>query len=244
MQIITTAIIKGGAGKTTTAAAIAQAAAAAGKRVLAIDLDPQGNLSAFIGADTGQPGSYQLITQGSAAGTIQATDQGIDAIAASQDLATIQTRPGSARRLQKALEPLKGEYDYIVIDTPPQIGELTFNALQASTGLLIPLETDTSSLQGLYQIIDIAEQMQASNPDLSVLGFLVTRYDSRSKLNRYLLDTIKDKGSATGAQFLLAVRAGIAIREAQAMQESLFNYAPGSKPAQDYKALFEIIDNH
>lgn len=241
MQIITTAVIKGGTGKSTTAAALAQAAADAGKRVLAIDLDPQGNLSFFIDADQNRPGSYQLLNGTEAAQLIQRTEQGIEAIAASPDLATVKTSPASAKRLQKALEPVKNSYDLVIIDTPPQMGELTFNALQASTGLLIPLETDNSSLQGLYQITDIAHQMQHSNPALTITGVILTRYDSRPKINRYLQSVIAEKGREIGAPYLMAIRPGIAIREAQAMQQSLYQYAPRSKPAQDYKKLYQLI---
>lgn len=241
MQILTTAVIKGGTGKTTTAAALAQAAAAAGKKVLAIDLDPQANFTFFIGADQNTPGSYQLLHGAEPGQLIQQTAQGIAAIAASPDLATERTTPASAKRLQQAIEPLKGEFDLIIIDTPPQMGELTFNALQAATGLIIPLETDNSSLQGLYQITDIAHQMQRSNPALSIIGVILTRYDNRPKLNRYLRDVIADKGQEIGAPFLMGIRPGIAIREAQAMQQSIFDYAARSKPAQDYKTLYEMI---
>ena len=241
MQIIATAVIKGGTGKTTTAAALAQAAAAAGKKVLAIDLDPQANFSYFIGADQNSGGSYELLHDADPAQLIQRTEQGIDAIAASPDLATEKTTPASAKRLQAAIEPLKKEYDLIIIDTPPQMGELTFNALQAATGLIIPLETDNSSLQGLYQITDIAHQMQRSNPDLSIIGVILTRYDARPKLNRYLQEVIAEKGEEIGAPFLMGIRPGIAIREAQAMQQSLFEYAPKSNPAKDYKELYNRI---
>ena len=240
-RIITTAVIKGGTGKTTTAAALAQAAADAGKKVLAIDLDPQANLSFFIGADQNAPGSYDLLHGADPAQLVQQTRQGIDAITASPDLATERTRPASAKRLQEALEPVKGRYDLVFIDTPPTMGELTFNALQASTGLIIPLETDNSSLQGLYQIADIAHQMQRSNPELRIFGVVLTRYDSRPRLNRYLRDVIAERGEEIGAPFLMGIRPGIAIREAQAMQRSLYDYAPRSKPAQDYKQLLRIV---
>ncbi len=243
MQIITTAVIKGGTGKTTTAAALAQAAAAAGRKVLAIDLDPQANLSLFIGADQNKGGSYELLRGEDPAQLIQQTAQGIAAISASPNLAAEKTTPGSATRLQEALKPIKESFDYIFIDTPPQIGELTFNALQASTGLLIPLETDNSSLQGLYQITDIAHQMQKRNKDLQIIGVILTRYDSRPKLNRYLQTVIAEKGQEIGAPFLLGIRPGIAIREAQAMRQSLFEYAPKSNPAADYKTLFEMLEN-
>ena len=241
MQILTTAVIKGGTGKTTTAAALAQAAAADGKRVLAIDLDPQANLSFAIGADQNRAGSYQLLHGSDPAQLIQATAQGIDVIAASPDLATEKTTPASAKRLQAAIEPIKGSYDLIVIDTPPTMGELTFNALQAATGLLIPLEADANSLQGLYQIVDIAHQMQRSNPALNISGVILTRFDGRPKFSRYMLDVIADKGAEIGATFLMAISKGIAISEAQAMQQSIYEYAPNSRPAQDYKKLYEMI---
>lgn len=241
MRIITTAVIKGGTGKTTTATALAQAAAAAGKKVLAIDLDPQANFTFFIGADQNKGGSYELLHGADPAELIQRTGQDIDAIAASPDLATERTTPASAKRLQSAIEPLKRRYDLIMIDTPPQIGELTYNALQAATGLIIPLETDNSSLQGLYQITDIAHQMQRSNPKLSIIGVILTRYDSRAKINRYLQEVIANTGKEIGAPFLMGIRAGVAIREAQAMQKSLYKYAPRSNPAQDYQKLYDLV---
>ncbi len=235
------AVIKGGTGKTTTAAALAQAATIAGKKVLAIDLDPQANFTFFIGADQKCPGSYQLLHGTRAIQLIQHTKQGIEVIAASPDLATEKTTPASAKRLQEAIEPIKRNFDLIIIDTPPQIGELTFNALQTSTNLIIPLEADNSSLQGLYQITDIAHQMQRGNPALTITGTILTRYDTRPKLNRYLQQVIAEKGQEIGAPFLMGIRASIAVREAQAMQQSLFDYAPRSKPAQDYKRLYEMI---
>ena len=241
MKIITAAIIKGGTGKTTTAAALAQAAAAARKKVLAIDLDPQGNLTTFIGSNPTVPGSYELLHGTEAAQLIQGTEQGIDMLVSSPDLAGERTAPGSARRLLTALEPIKKRYDLIIIDTAPTMGELVFNALQASTGVIIPLEADTSSLQGLQQIADIAQQIQTRNPELKITGAVLTRYDARPKLNRYLRELIERRCKEMGIPFLAAIRPGIAIREAQATQRSLYDYAPNSKPALDYKSLFETI---
>lgn len=241
MKIITTAIIKGGTGKTSTAAALAQAGADAGKKVLAIDLDPQANFSASLAADPQKPGSYELLSGQDIEETIQHSPQGLNIIAASADLAAIKSRPGSAKRLQESLAPIKDDYDLIIIDTPPQMGELTFNALQASTALLVPLEADTYSIQGLYNIVDVAAEIQRTNPELSIIGVVVTRYDNRPKLNRYLRDTIKDKATAANIPYLGEIRAGIAVREAQAMQQSLFEYAPKSKPAADYRELYNKI---
>lgn len=241
MQTITVAIIKGGTGKTTTAAAIAQAAVASKKKVLAVDLDPQANLTFVVGGDQNQPGAFQLLHGSPAAQLIQKTEQGIDCIAASPDLATERTTPASAKRLAAALDPIRSRYDLCIIDTPPQMGELTFNALQASDGLLIPLEADTMSLQGLYQITDIAHQMQRSNPALSIIGVVLTRYDSRPKIKQYMRDVIAEKGQEIGAPMIGAVRPGVAVQEAQAMQQSLFDYAPTSNPAQDYMTIFNTI---
>lgn len=243
MQIITAAAIKGGTGKTTTAAALAQAAAADGKKVLAIDLDPQANLSFILAADQNRPGSYHLLHgEATAQEVTQRTPQGIDVIPAAPDLATEQTKPGSARRLRSGLEPILAQYDFVFIDTAPTIGELTFNALQAATGLIIPLEADNASLQGLYQIADIAHQMQErANPALHIIGSVITRYDKRSKINRYWHDAIAERGAETGAPLIAAIRAGVAVKEAQALQLSLFEYASRSKPAQDYLSLYRSI---
>lgn len=241
MQIITIAQLKGGCGKSTTAAALAQAATSAGKKVLAVDLDPQGNLSFFIGADQGKPGSLELLNGAPAKEIIQATEQGIDAIAARQDLATIKTASASARRLYRALQPVKESYDLIIIDTPASLGELHYNALQVSTGLITPQEADINNLQGFYRLIDIAGQMKESNPALSIMGAIVTRYDNRPKLNRYLRDAIRDRANEKQVPYLMEIRQGTAIREAQSFQLSLYKYAPRSAPAVDYMELYKLI---
>lgn len=238
MYVITAAIVKGGTGKTTTAAAIAQAAAHDGAKVLCIDLDPQGNFSFFMGADTQRAGAFELLEGTPASHVIQTTPQGVDMIPASSDLATIKPKAGSARRLQRALEAIKEKYSLIIVDTPPTMGELQYNALQAADGLIIPLEADISGLQGLYQITDVAKQISRTNPGLQILGTVITRYDPRPKISRFLVETIANKGGEAGAPMLATIRAGVAIREAQAMQQSLYEYAPKSKPAIDYMGLY------
>lgn len=241
MQIISTAIIKGGTGKTTTAAALAQAAAADGQRVLCIDLDAQGNLSLALAADVNTPGSYELLLGEDPGELIQTTKQKLDVIPAGPNLVTLTTKTGSAWRLQKALLPIRDNYDLIIIDTPPQIGEVTFNALQASTGIISALVTDNFSLQGLYQIADIAAQVQKSNAELQHIGAMISRYDGRGKIYRMMRDVIASKCKELDIDFYGAVRAGVAIGEAQALQLSLFDYAPNSKQAQDYNAIYSAI---
>jgi len=240
-KIITLANQKGGAGKSTTAAAIIQAAAAEGLKVLAIDLDPQTNLTYMLAGDLKSKGSYELLEGTPARQTIQTTPQGVDLIAASMNLAAEQSETGSAQRLHKALQPIKSIYDLIIIDTPPTAGELLYNALQASNGLIIPLQADILGLQGLFKIANTAKLMNKSNPDLKVLGFVLTRYDGRSTLTKTFKEKITQRAAELGIEHLADIREGIAIKEATAFQKSLFEYAPKAKPAQDYKELFNKI---
>lgn len=233
---------RGGSAKSTTAAALAQAAAHKGKSCLAVDLDPQGNLSFCLAADTSRPGAFELLEGQPARDLIQHTGTGIDVIPASWNLQTITSGRGSARRLQQALKPIAGSFDYIVIDTPPTAGELQYNALMASSGLVIPLQADIFGLQGLYQMADTARQIQQSNPALQILGYILTRYNGRSTLNRQMADAIKERAAGMDIPFIGEIREAVALREAQTLQRSLYEYAPNSKPAADYMRLFERID--
>lgn len=238
MKTLTTAIIKGGAGKSTSAAALAQAAAHEGKKVICIDLDPQANLSSFLGADFTKGGSLEVLHGGDPAKYTQTTPQGIDALIACPDLAAEKTKTGSAKRLQAALASLKG-YDWLIIDTPPFIGELTYNAIIAAQYLLIPMEPDTNNLQGLYHLARLTRDLGAT-PEM---GAILTRYDPRPRLNRYLREQIAIKGEEIGIPLLGAIRTGIAIKEAQAHRVSLYDYAPKSKPAEDYMTLYGKLES-
>lgn len=244
-MIIAVAVQKGGTGKTTTAAALTQAAVYKGLRALAIDLDPQGNLSfalgAQISAETGN--SYNMLQGAPAADQIQRTAQGAEVIAASWNLSTTTSGKGSARRLQEALEPIRGVYDLIIIDTPPTAGELQYNALQAADRLIIPLQADTYNVQSLYQITETARQIRQSNPGLKA-GILLTQYDGRTTIARQMQKTIINKAGAAGVLYLGTIRRAIAVQEAAALQQSLYQYAPKSKPAQDYIDVFNYITNN
>lgn len=230
MKIITVATIKGGTGKTTTAGALAQACRKHKKKVLCIDLDPQGDFSNVIGGGEGQ--ALELV-QGEPY-QVQTIEPGLDLIGSTPELATLKSGRGSAYRLRDALEPIKNNYDFIIIDTPPQISEITYNALCCSTNLIIPLECDMNALHGFEMITDMAERLN----DKLTINAIICRYDARPKFNRFMRDTIAEE---TKGAYLGEVRNGVAIREAQAFQESVFEYAPKSKPAEDYEKIYKKI---
>lgn len=243
MQILAVAIQKGGTGKTTTAATIAQAAAFRNKKVLAIDLDPQGNLSFALGV-TGQAQftSYDLLTASSVPRILRAPC-GVDIIPAAWELANIKSEKSSARRLQNAIKKYfpAGSYDFIIIDTPPTAGELQYNALQAATDLIIPLQADIYNLQSLYQITAAARQIQQSNEQLHIAGIVITKADTRSTIARQMREQITEQAAKDNIPCLGIIRTGVAIQEAAALQKSIYEYAPYSNPAQDYLSLLDRI---
>lgn len=240
-KIITVTIQKGGTGKTTTAAALIQAAKYKGLRGLAIDLDPQGNLSLILAAAmSGTGNSYRLLTGADPSDMIQTTAQGLDVIPASHDLAVIPTGRGAARRLEAVLKPLKKRYDVIVIDTPAA-GILQYNALQAATAVVIPALADTYNIQSIYQTADTVEQFRQSNPNISFNGVLVTMFDGRTRHARQMRDVLKRQAGQMELAYIGEVRRAVAIQEAAAFQESLYDYAPRSTAAADYLRALETI---
>lgn len=241
MQIIAIANQKGGTGKSTTAAALSQAAAADGKKTLAIDLDPQGNLSFDLAADPQQGTSFDLLGGKPAAQLIQHSPTGPDVIPADLRNLSITSSRGSARRLQTALQTIRGAYDIIIIDTPPTPGELQYNALQAATQLIIPLQAEMHSLQGLYLIAEAAESFRESNTALIVSGIVITQHNDRSSLARQMKENIISEAAGLNIPYLGAIRAAVAIREAQALQVNLYEYAPKSKPALDYLDIYRKL---
>jgi len=242
MRITTIINNKGGVGKTTTAHALATGLKSKGKRVLSVDVDPQGNLSFTMGADTGGIGLYEAMKEEMPlSAVIQNTNYG-DVIPSTLLLTAADlefTDTGREWILDSLLSPLKTNYTHVIIDSPPTLGILTINALTASNDVVIPMGTDIYSLQGLNQLLSTIGKVQKfCNKNISIAGLLMTRYNSRTVLNRDIKDSIEEKAEELQAKiYKTIIRDGIAVKEAQTQKLCLFEYAPKSKPAEDYMAF-------
>lgn len=245
MKIIAICNQKGGVGKTTTATALASGLKLKGHRTLLIDTDPQGNASDTFGAVMeDMPTIYSVFTgSAEAPAAIQQTAQG-DILPGDLRMSAADmtfTRQGREYILRKAIAPIAVRYDYIIIDTPPALGIITINALTAAHSLIIPMLADRYSLQGIAQLSDTINTVREySNPDLTVDGILLTRYNARTVLNRDVRDTIAELAANWRTRvFNTAIRQSITISEAQTQQESIFAYAPASTTGQDYAAFVD-----
>jgi len=190
-RIIAVANQKGGVGKTTTAVNLAASLAANGRRVLLVDLDPQGNATMGCGIDKNDLEVSSLdVLMGDvpAKDAVREAGQGdFDVIPANADLTAAEVRLlsefGRETRLRTALEPLADEYDYILVDCPPSINMLTVNALTAASGVLIPMQCEYYALEGLSSLLSTVEQIRdAVNPRLQLEGLLRTMFDPRNNL--------------------------------------------------------------
>ena len=180
---------KGGVGKTTSAINIGAFLAEAGKAVLLVDFDAQGNLTSGMGVKPPTPGIYELLSgTASADQATRKTDvKNLDVIPASIDLsgAAVELIDQKERNffLKKALSPLRNKYDYILIDCPPSLGQLTMNGLAAADLVLIPMQCEYFAMEGLQQLLHTTKRIQKSlNPSLKIGGIFFTMYDPRTRL--------------------------------------------------------------
>lgn len=241
MKIINVITQKGGVGKTTTANAIGAGLSLKGYKVLYVDTDPQCNLTYILNCEH-NPSLVDVLTGNATIkdATVQ-TKQG-DAVPASDMLGTAGIIKNS-RLLKKALATVKDKYDYIVIDTPPALSMLTINALMAATDLIIPAQADIFSLQGIGQLYETIKAVRnGGNRNLSIMGILITRYNGRAILSRDMAKLLADTAKQIGTRvFPTPIREGVAIKEAEAVQQDIFSYNKRSNPAKDYMDLIEEI---
>lgn len=231
---------KGGVGKTTTSSALASGLATFhDKKVLAIDLDPQGSLGFSLGLDIENCHTIYDVLKGTVPiqDALQTTDY-CDIITSNILLSGAELEFTSADRellLKKALEPIADNYDFIIIDTPPALNILTVNAYVASDHLIIPMAPEILSLLGVSQLKETIDSVRQSlNPSLNVLGLILTRFNGRTLLAREVYEMAENIAAQMDSKLFNPIRTSVTVAEAPAHGCSIFDHAPHSKPTLDY----------
>lgn len=241
---------KGGVGKTTSSSALAAGLFSFyNKKVLAIDLDPQGSMGFSLGLDIENCSTIYDVLKGQVniKDAIQDTDY-CDIITSNILLSSAELEFTSSDRdilLKRALLPVIAEYDYIIIDTPPALNVLTVNAYAASDHLIIPMAPEILSLLGVSQLKETIDSVRQSvNPNLNVLGILLTKYNPRTLLAREVKEMAENIAAQIGAcVFNAQIRTSVAVAEAPAHGLSIFDHAPHAKPSLDYQEFIrEVVD--
>jgi chromosome partitioning protein len=246
-KVISISNHKGGVGKTTSAINIGAGLNKLGKKVLLIDLDPQANLSQSLGLIEPERNIYGAL-RGEYKLEPLAIVKGLDVIGSTLDLSGAEVEmSGEAGReyiLRELIEPIRNNYDYILIDSPPSLGLLTINSFTASDEIFIPLQAQYLALQGLAKLTEVIEKIKKRlNKELSIGGVFITQYDSRKVLNRDVVATIQ--AHFKDVVFNTIIRDNIALAEAPAQGLDIFRYNANSNGAEDYLSLSkEIIKKH
>ncbi len=256
-RIIAVAVPKGGTGKTTTTLNLGAALAEQGKRVLLVDLDPQGNLTQSLGfrpADLDQT-AYTAIKyfltrfEPQLEQAIRPTALGVDLVPTSArlNLANDELAVAMEREkvLQKLLAPLRSQYDYIFIDTLPYLGVLVLNALVAAQEVLIPLQAEYLATESVALILDQVHLMRRAglNPNLTITGILLTMVDTRTVINREAVEYARRAFGQQVRVFDTMVKRSVRFPESQASHQSILTYDPNGDGARAYRALAEEVEH-
>lgn len=239
---------KGGVGKTTSTINVARYLADMGKRILLVDLDPQGNASSGLGIDARrfEKNLYHAMTLGlPPQEIIVATDtENFHVIPAAQDLAgaEIEMVHMSEReyRLQQVLQKVERYYDYIFIDSPPSLGLLTINGLVASDEVIIPVQTEYYALEGLSQLLGTIELVREHlQPNLKIGGALLTMFDRRNRLSRQVVNEVRQH--FPGPVFESVIPRSVRLAESPSFGKAILDFDAFSKGARAYKAVAKEI---
>ena len=242
-KVISISNHKGGVGKTTSAINIGAGLNKLGKKVLLIDLDPQANLSQSLGIIDQDKNIYKALRGEYNLEPITIL-KGLDIVPSTLDLSGAEIElSGEAGReyiLKEILDPLRGAYDFIIIDSPPSLGLLTINSFTASDEILIPLQAQYLALQGLAKLIEVVDKIKSRlNKGLKIGGVFITQYDNRKVLNRNVVETIQ--AHFKDEVFKTKIRDNIALAEAPANGLDIFRYNSKSYGAEDYLNLAKEI---
>ena len=238
---------KGGVGKTTTTGAVAAGFKLKGYKVLCIDLDPQSNLSFSSGAETEDCPTIYEILRGEAKPSFSIQKMpSFDIVSSNILLSGIElefTQTGREYLLKEALNSIKDKYDYIFIDTPPALSILTVNAFTASDYIIIPMNADIFSLQGIAQLSETIDRVRKyCNSNLKIEGIVLTKYNKRTVLSKEIKGTAELIAEQLNTSiFNATIRSSVTIMEAQTNQQDIYNYSPKNAAAQDYMELVEEL---